>query len=377
VNSERLHAIVDLLQGEVAETNSQLGALVERVRQSANSPGDPDLQRSITESREQLYQMLERAPSERLSPAGREALKELKVTGLLGNGLRKRVDEIFRRTSITPATAADELERLFTDVQQLWELLTNLNSAFEQLGIGIEELAPGEVEVSFLIPRHAVHDELEALGREFINIKRILGPFQELTGSREDVSVRAIASSEFAAFLLLGAIVAANFAKALETVLNIYEKVLNIRKASKQLEGTGIEPDYVAGLEERAKTMTKDEIEQFVGQLLDERSPTDDQERQRELRVDLEKQVMELAKRIDLGYRVDLQARELPPTDDLEEPERAQERAAVEDVLAARDRLRAFKLTGKPILGLPESTDDDADEEGGSASSTNAGEGDD
>jgi hypothetical protein len=360
MNAERLHAIVNSLQREVDETRTQLIELAEVVRRSANNPGDADFQREIVQSRDQLYKMLEGASSEKLSPAGREAVKELKVADLLGSRLRKRLDEVFKQNSITPATAADEIERLVSQIQELSEVLTSLERGFARLGIGIEELEPGEVEVSFLIPRREVHDGLEELGREFINIKRILGPFLELsTGSREDVRVRAIASSEFEAYLLLGAIVAANFAKALETVLNIYEKVLNIRKASKQLEETGIDPQYVAGLEEQANSMTRQEIEDFVARLLDERSSTDDPDRENELRTDLTKQTMELARRVDRGYRVDLQARELPLTEDTEPPDRAEERAAVDDVLAVRRRLRAFKLTGKPILGLPETTDQD------------------
>ena len=169
--------------------------------------------------------------------------------------------------------------------------------------------------------------------------------------------------------MLLGAFAAANFARALETVLNIYEKVMNIKKARKDLENTGVDETFVDGLEEQAKAMTKREIEQFVTELVAERekeqvggegvgSEQGDQEkaeeRKRELRTGLEKQTMELARRVDLGYRVDLDAGALPPSEDTDEsPERAEERAAVDGVLAARERLRALKLTGTPILGLP------------------------
>jgi hypothetical protein len=86
VNAERLHAIVDSLRGEVDETLVHMRELGEVVRRSANNPGDADIQRAVVESREQLYKMLERASSETLSPAGRDALKELKVADLLGTG---------------------------------------------------------------------------------------------------------------------------------------------------------------------------------------------------------------------------------------------------------------------------------------------------
>jgi hypothetical protein len=362
VNAERLHAIVNSLQGEIAATDAGLSELRNAVRQSAESPANGGAQQTITEQRAQLYKMLDHASSEASSPAEREVLKELKVAPLLGSQLRKRIDEIFKRNGITPAVAADELDQLVQQVQELSSALSSMKSSFERLSIGAEELDAGEVEVSFLIPRREVHNGLEGLGREFMSIKRILNPFLELsTGNREEVQVMAIASSEFEAFLLLVPAAAAYFAKALETVLNIYEKVLNIRKAKKELEDSGIAPDYVERLDGEANAMTKKEIEQFVDQLMKERTEVENPDRANELRTDLAKQTMELAKRIDHGYRVDLQARELEPTTEDHEPDgRAEQQAAVQEVLAARNRLKAFKLTGKPILGLPEAISDDA-----------------
>lgn len=90
----------------------------------------------------------------------------MNVAPLLGSQLRKRVDEIFKRNGITPAVAADELDQLVQQVQELSSALSNMQSSFERLGIGTEELGAGEVEVGFLIPRQEVHDGLEALGLE-------------------------------------------------------------------------------------------------------------------------------------------------------------------------------------------------------------------
>lgn len=363
MNAERLHTIVNSLEGEMAATLSGLVELREAVRQSANDPTDPEAQQRVMEQRGQLYQLLDIARSGTLSPAGREVLKELAVAGLLGSQLRKRIDEIFRRNGITPAVAADELDRIVDQAQELSLALSGLQSSFDRLGIGAETLEPGEVEVSFLIPRREVHDGLEALGREFINLKKILNPFLELsTGTRDEVQVRAIASSEFEAFLLLIPVAAAAFAKAVETVLNIYEKVLNIRKAKKELEESGIENNYVEGLAAQADTVMRVEVERFVDRLLETSNQVSDMDRVNELRTDLVKQTMELARRIDRGYRVDLQARELEPTpEDGEAAADDETRVAVDEVLAARDRLKVFKLSGKPILSLTESVGDGED----------------
>ncbi len=160
MNVERLHAIVNSLQGEMTATFTGLVELRDAVRQSANEPGDPSAQQRVTEQRHQLYGLLDQAPSETLSPAGREVLKELSVAGLLGSQLRKRVDEIFRRNGITPAVAADELDRLVDQVQELSSALSGLQSSFNRLGIGAETLEAGDEET-----RAAVDEVLAARDR--------------------------------------------------------------------------------------------------------------------------------------------------------------------------------------------------------------------
>src|ERR1700677_4794672 len=130
----------------MAETVPPLVALKDAVRQSANQPADVGAQQQIVEHREHLNKLLSRAPSDTLSPVGREVLKELKVTGLLGSQLRKRVEEILKGNKLTPTAAADELDVLAERVEQLSAALENVQNGFEHLGIGIDELEPGEVE---------------------------------------------------------------------------------------------------------------------------------------------------------------------------------------------------------------------------------------
>lgn len=84
----------------------------------------------------------------------------------------------------------------------------------------------------------------------------------------------------------------------------------------------------------------------------------------------MEKQTLALARLLDHGYKVDLQAQQLAPAEDAPESEEAAAlRAAIEHGITARDELRSIKLTGKPILGLPEPADEgDARESDGDGS---------
>ena len=204
MNAERLHAIADAIYEEMAaqDTSTRFTELRDALRQSVNEPGNGGPQQRVSDLRRQLDDTLSDAPSNRFSPAWREALEEMDIASLVGQQLRDRIEAIFERNNITPSTAADELDPIVDQVTSLFAALGNVRDGLSSLKIGAEELEPGEVEIGFLIPRDAVKDELEELGKEFIKLQQILDPFLELTtGSREGVRVRTISSSAFAAFL--------------------------------------------------------------------------------------------------------------------------------------------------------------------------------
>jgi Transposase DDE domain len=180
VNAERLHSLALLVKEELDATAPRVDHLREVTRQSANNPGDPDSQRALIASRDELFKVLDQAPSQDLPPIQREELKELDLSEVLAVRLRKRVEAIFRRNTITLAEAADQLDALLTEIQETNGAVGGLISGFDRLGVGADKLGAGEVELSLLVPRAAVGDGLEALGGEFIKLKGILDPFIDL-----------------------------------------------------------------------------------------------------------------------------------------------------------------------------------------------------
>jgi hypothetical protein len=366
VNAERLHAIAKALKDELDAT--QAVPLTQQLLQGLQSidqqPGQPAPQQSVSEARAQLEARLAEAASNHHSPAWRNAVEELGVADLLGDRLGEQIEGIFDRNEITPAAAASELEPIATSLTRLDNALDQLLQGFDFFGIPAEELEPGEFEIGFLIPREAVEDELGELGLEFINVKRILGPFQELaTGTREDLEVRSISSSAFQVFLQSAPAVALMFATALERLISSYEKVMNIRVAYQTLKESNVEQDALAAVEASAEKKIGEDINEMVEQTLAE---ADDLEPARcnELRKELTDSLNALANRIDRGYSMEVRAGPLPEPDDGEEEDESEDdkRLAriVEQVLAKQERLKFTNTSGAPILQLPEPTDSSA-----------------
>jgi hypothetical protein len=282
---------------------------------------------------------------------------------VLGDELRYRIEEIFARNEMTPAAVAGELNPIADRVNALDNAVNQVLQSFEFFAIGSDELAPGEFEIGFLIPRPAVDDALRSLGLELVRLQqRILGPFLEVTtGTREDSKIRSVSSSTIHVLLESHQATAVMVAMAVERVIAAYKKVMEIRVAYQQLKDAKVPETVLAPVEAEAESRMQTEIDGLVDELLTEVKAT--AERQNELRKEFKEALNAIANRIDRGYVVEVRAGELPPAPDDEEesPEDRQRREAVEGVRAKLGELRFTNTSGAPILQLPEGDQPDGE----------------
>lgn len=357
MNAERLHAIVEALRDEVAQTSypEHLEQLVAGLRAAVESPNQPEPQQQVSSARENLRNVLSEAPSNAFSPAWEQEVEEMGIADLIGDRLLDEVESILTANEITPSTAADEIAQIQERVEGLVNALAQAESSLEFFHIGSEQLNPGEFEIGFLIPRKEVDNGLEKLGSEFMELKQIIGPFSELAGeNRPEIEVRSISSSEFQVFLIAAAPIAASFAYALDKLTSAYERIVHIRLMNKELAEKDEVPDDVLGpLSSYASGLIQVEIEKIVEEVV-ARSKFGDEARLNELRTDLKLQLNALAERIDHGYNVEVRTGELPEPVEGEEDEVLDPatREAAETVLEAQKSIQYMNSTGKPILHL-------------------------
>jgi hypothetical protein len=365
VNTERLHAIANALKDEMASTNTaaKVEELAQSLRQAVDQPNDPAHQHRVSSLRTELDEALAEAPSNGFSPAWRDALEELCVADLVGDRLLGQIEQIFDRNEITPSIAADEMDPIAGRVGKLDSALDDLLSSFAFFEIGAEHLKPGQFEIGFLIPRKQVHDDLEELGKEFVELTRILGPFLEIaTGSRGEVRVRSISSSAFGAFLESTPAMALIVATVLERLITAYEKVMNIRVAHQTLKEAKAKDKVLKEVAAEAEASMSNDIKAIVKDLLAEANDVEGG-RANELRKELTMSLNALANRIDQGYTVEVRAPELSPVEDEDEDsetagEDQEIRDTTEKVLAKQESLKFANNTGETILKLPEPTDE-------------------
>lgn len=365
MNAERLHAIAREALADLDETRLEqhVSGLADQLDRLVTAPQDPGAQASVAEARKQLKKAVDASSLRSLSPLWTDVLVETGVWRAIGPPLAGLIDAAFVGQDLTPHEAATRVRKAAGQVLSIRQVLTNLINAFEVLDIGAEELAPGEAEIGVLIPRGAVKEGLNQLGNEFAALQRILGPFSELaTGSRPELKVRSISSSEFGVFIALAPAVAALIGTTIERLLNAYEKFLRIRQLRKEMRDQGVPEESLIGVSDHAESQMADAIVEIVEAALADANASIEQGRRNELRIEFKRSVESLAGRIDVGFNFEVRAE--PPEKTEEGEEDGDDQL---DVYAAIDQLglplQFRRMDGEPILRLPHSASEDTVEE--------------
>lgn len=358
MNAERLHVIARAIQSEMQELGivANLQQLVGSLQKVVSQPQQPEHQKALDNKLGELNVQLEKAPSNRFSPAWRQILKETGVEALLGSSLADRLRAVFVRHQITPAIALEEIKAIHREVDEFKSAIDQLIHAFAALHISAQDLEPGQCEIGFLVPRAAVDNRLDAFAKELGELNFMLTTFSELvTTKRDSFDIRSVSSTDLAVYLAVMPQIAACIAVAVERVIHTYKTLLEIRKLKADLQDKGVPDKRLDGIEEHAATVMNDGIEEIIKQILEDYC-TVKGERRNELKNALRFTLNKLANRIDRGYNIEIRVAALEPPKEEEQPTKEEEatRQHVATILDRAEALEFMSLEGKPILSLPE-----------------------
>jgi hypothetical protein len=361
MNLAEFHTLIRALEDDVKTTDvlNRLSELVAALERVVASPAEGSYQQQLSQTRDALLSALSSSPSKFFTPRRRTLVEEeLHASDLLADRLIDLVKEIFSENQITPQTALDSLRILQDRVAGYTSALTSANSALQFFDADTDDLAPGEYEAAIGIPRDEVSNSLGELGREFVELDRILQPFVEAaTGSRPPIEVKAIASSNFEAFVELVPQAAVLLSIAVDRVLVAYERVLNIRKLRAELRTSGVEDDDLERVDRRANSMVDDAIPRIVADVMAAAQDMGTDGRRNEIAIELTKAVRSITRKVDHGLRITVRTEPLPvddavPDDGSNPPDAALLERINREVLQNQVRATFQELPGEPILEL-------------------------
>lgn len=197
MNVEKLHSALKSIEGEytVEDIITKLTVLQTTLQQSISSPG-PNTTTAFREAYLKVSETLSSSKSNLATPTRRKIFEELNLTQFLGDSLLSLITKTISGNQITPSEALKEIQAINQRITKFQATLTSTLKNLSELGVGIDELAPGEFEIGISIPKEVIKTGLKDLEKEFHNLDFIFRAFCEVSGEEVDSSkVNKLSSS--------------------------------------------------------------------------------------------------------------------------------------------------------------------------------------
>jgi hypothetical protein len=355
MNAERLHAIAVALRQEMHDRKTldhlqNLVTYLQDVAQQSNTSTQQDLSNGLTN----FYEAVTNPPSDAFTPAWRQILVEMGGAELFGKLLKQRVEKIIAENQMTPVVAHEKLQTIHGELTAFMAGLDSTLSGLRQFKIGTEQLAPGEAEITVLIPRQAVDDKLGEFADELHELEFILNTFAQVsTGKKEDLKIKTISSSALLVYLLASPACAACVAKSIDYVVGLYKKLLEVRKLRLEIDRLEM-PEISEQMKERANKIMAEGLDDVTVKIIDEFYVGKDGGRKNELTTSVHVSLNRIANRIDKGFNIEVRIEPLKvPTGGAN----AEVTKAQAIIHAAAPNMQYLKLEGPAILALPENSE--------------------
>jgi hypothetical protein len=354
MNVEVLNTICLSFIDELNKTNivNLLAQLSSHMQNMIDNPQYSQYQQNVSQTKMSLISELNKTRINDFSPFWKENLKEIGFEGLLGNELADKIEKIFANNQITMSIAYQEIAEIYQKLSSLVTCITQLSDNLKKLNIGIEKLQNGQSEFEVLIPRVAIEQDLKQFSDEILEIKKIIDDFNELIiGSRPDIRLKTIASTDYSILLDILPKVGFGLLTVISSIVITYKTILDIRKHHKELKDQGVPAEALEGIADYANNMMTDSISQSVTELINKYALNMEKGRKNELLISVKMSMNKLSNRIDSGYNFDVRFSDENVDEKMSEEDESETRQQINDM---SKNLTFMNLSGEKILCLPE-----------------------
>lgn len=348
--------LADDLIADMAETKSVEGVtqIAQALQNYLNGPNEAEL-KNMSNARDELMGRLRTSRTNKYSATWKADLAFMQIEDYFGSELASWIERVFKENPITINDAKTEMDRIKDHIVRIETSLKSTAAALKYLEFQPENLRAGEFEFSVGIPPAAVRNELAALGEEFKRLDRVLAVFVEVaTGRREHLTLNAISSSDFLAYIAMAPEVAEVVADALAKIIGIYGGVLGLIHMHRQLSQSPATKNTRDALQKDIRTKIDAELEEIAKEIEKRYLAKTEKARRGELGILIRDSLNELADRVDKGYSFDIRGEEpeAPEAEQTETAEKQKVREIFRVVSEHRQTIRVFHAIGDPVLAL-------------------------
>ena len=360
MNTERLHALLQSLSKEfterkTAEKISDLSTAVANLVTLKTA----EAELAFDAARKAVKSALTNSISDEFSPTWKQVLEEIGGGKMCGLTFWNHIEEAIHYALLTPTVCTEEILKIAKSFQDFALSVENGIAAFQEFGIGAEELEAGECEIGILIPREAVDGKLHDFGKELQTLTHFFDAISEVsTGKKDPLHIRSISSSEFLIFLVGGLMFCKCLSETLGSLVELYKKVLDLKQSRNDYLKKGVPETIVKQVEDHANAQMKENIHDLAIKVVTGYYQGETG-RKNELIVSVEKSLGGFADRIDRGYNIEIRVEPITYLPDENESEKAKQKRvefqkAVETIKRMAPNMQYLKTEGTPILRLSE-----------------------
>jgi hypothetical protein len=224
------------------------------------------------------------------------------------------VRESISTNAMTPSVASTFVQGLAQRRAGFLQNVKRTQDGLEKLNVRETPLAPGQADLSFLIPRELFDNSLGAFAKEVGFISRLLQNVSEgLTGQREQAQLEGLSSSVPTITVESTAAVIAVLALIVDKFLGAWERIEKIRKMRNELSEMGLKGAAVEELSEQVTNTVEEIVEESTSLVL--KGYNGPLERKNELGIGVTTDVRRLFGQIERGLTIEFRA-EPAPNDD-------------------------------------------------------------
>lgn len=352
MNADRLHALLLMLKKDLDRTRilDRLEGLQTAINNLQHND-HPDHHASLAEAIREIDLAATESEVPNFSPAWAEMVREINADQYFGANLGTWLASALRSQQLTLALAGDEVDSMVERFTKFRKAIEDGITSFQELGIGAEELLPGECEIGFMIPPAAIDRRLDEFGSECHVFELIFATFSEIvTGHRDHYRIKTISSSDLTVFLVAALPVAVLAMAAVDKLLSIYKTLVELKKVRQTLRESDLPKNVLRDIDEHANGKMEAEIEALAAKILEEHAQKHDVGRSMELRNSLEISLRRLANRIDRGFHIEIRVGAIEENAD----ESSEEKSHAAYIQHNAKNLEYVKVDGDPILTLLE-----------------------
>lgn len=363
MHTSRLRETVEFLlhKNLLHNIDQYLSEIEGQMNNLASSPQNSSFQVELSAALKRLSDAFYNMQKE-FEPRQIKATNEINGQDFFLSDIPSVFSTIINDNPLTPAVARDSINHIISNRRAYINTLTQLNVTLEAVGVEPLELAEGEAEIGFQIPRSMFSNQLDLMTKELNKINRILRAFSELeTGSIEPVEIKTISTSDPLFFFGISTPVIIAVGEAVKWGLNLWKEVEEIRLARAQTQKIKSIP------EEQTKAFfdlrITELIENATSRKLDELLSTKERGgREHEQRQDLSFALDYIMAALERGLTVEIRC--LPPRDSFTgSPEEDGGSAGLTQVaIVGRELKFPVRHLGNPILALPKAPKNEDDD---------------